>query len=232
MPTKAQEKLAAAIKGLYSSFPAGLKPGFETRVSDLDGGYRRKLALGLRQRERQALPPHDLQIYAYKSRFTMGDSEDFRYFLPRMLELYSGEAEWHRNTAQSLLEIVRGHNLSSWSPAERRALEAYLSALWPVVLACYPWFEPVAEVVVPAAEIVGDPGRFLDGWLTTDSVPALRHLAEFASDPALLGDPSFGPWLRSPGPRESLENAYFRHCAEPFSEDLARAADVLRQCAG
>jgi hypothetical protein len=79
-----REDVAAAVDDLYEVFSRHtLKPHFEDRCSPV--ADRRELARALCGGRLRSLPVNELAQYAFKSLSTMGNEEDFKHFLPRML---------------------------------------------------------------------------------------------------------------------------------------------------
>jgi hypothetical protein len=82
---------------------------------------------------------------------------------------------------------------------------------------------------------------FLEEWRQSDSVAALRHLADmvrgFALDQTRFGggwwdevrtqSQYLREWLGDPATEAILEAAYFRYEREPFADEFATAADWL-----
>lgn len=116
--------LAARIEDLYGAFseyplrrhvegcPCGcIPPGAEAKL------HRRPL---------REMEPDDLERYAYKAMTTWGDVDDFRHFLPRLLELLV-----HRRLIVDT-EIVLGKLTygywEAWPTREQEAVSSFLNA--------------------------------------------------------------------------------------------------------
>lgn len=73
------------------------------------------------------LTPDQLSPYASSVLLTAGDETDFRYFLPRILEISLHERHWWPD-----LEVVLGRlrlaNWHAWSPSERGVLQSLFDA--------------------------------------------------------------------------------------------------------
>ena len=78
--------------------------------------------------ELRELAPAELGHYAFKALTTWGGVRDYKYFLPRILELAEDES------FPCDLEVVLGKfahgGFSAWPEDERAVVEAYLRALW------------------------------------------------------------------------------------------------------
>jgi hypothetical protein len=116
-------QLQSAIEQVYAEFRAA-KP------SDIDGcpccaapqAVCHLLAKDLRQ-----LKAQDLSQYAAAVLVTMGDERDFNYFLPRLLEIATGEDWWP--SPPVLLEKLKLAHWQAW-PEGRRAAVKQVIDLW------------------------------------------------------------------------------------------------------
>lgn len=91
----------------------------------------------LRAHPLHKLPAEAFDPYARKAMTTWGSLEDFKHFLPRMLEIV---ALPHRDHAVLEIEAwvvfgkLRYGQWQRWKPSERAAIDGYLQALWLAVL--------------------------------------------------------------------------------------------------
>jgi hypothetical protein len=142
--------------------------------------------------------------------------------------------------------ILRYANWREWPESEQDAVEAYLIALWQVVLSVEP-FDLVDEAdhhLCAIGQAVDNLEPFLYLWRNNRSMSAIRHLALFVvrDAPSLrrknkLSDSFWGArrpqmkqvidWLLDSATAEMLERAYFEYADEPFADDLAAASDEL-----
>jgi hypothetical protein len=74
----------------------------------------------------------ELGRYLFKAMTTWGTKDDFKHFLPRLLEFYASSSD-----AWLLVDKLRYANWQSWPEPERMAVEKYLSTLWKAELEAY-----------------------------------------------------------------------------------------------
>lgn len=114
-----------AIERLYSVFSAYPHP----RV--LDGCpccTSPQMAQPLVTKPLRALNGQDLEQYAFKALTTWGAVDDYKYFLPRIVELsMSGELLW--DIEMTLGKLAYG-DFPSWSLREREAIEVLIVEAW------------------------------------------------------------------------------------------------------
>jgi hypothetical protein len=81
----------------------------------------------------RVLSAKDLEKYAFKAMSTWGNSQDYRHFLPRLLELQaqSTSKPTYVETAFGKLRYAEWH---TWSNKEQEAIRTYFLALWLDVL--------------------------------------------------------------------------------------------------
>jgi hypothetical protein len=122
--------LASAMATLYEAFEAyPLKERIDTCPHcELDAAERR-----LHIRPLRALTWTDLGTYSFKALTSFGDLDDFKHFLPRLLELYVGD---HRGAPYSLFMLFGKLETAMWTTwpagevaAIRRFVDAWQRAL-------------------------------------------------------------------------------------------------------
>jgi hypothetical protein len=169
------EHRRAAVEGLYAAFghvprparaegcPHCVAPDEDRPL--LDGPVR-------------ALAPYALARYAAKAMSTWGGVEEFRYFLPRLLECAADDAFGHPDPAIVFGKLAAAGR-PAWPAGERAAIEALLTAWWADTLDRYP-AEPGAETVLCCLGAVRtDLTPFLDRWGALTGAAAVRHLRAF-----------------------------------------------------
>lgn len=101
-------------------FPAGME-GCPCCVSD------RHLLL-LRSKPLRQLGDHELSRYAFKAMTTWGTEKDFKYYLPRLMELYvSGRDNFD---ARLLMDKLSYGKWRTWPADEQEIIVAYLLNWW------------------------------------------------------------------------------------------------------
>lgn len=193
--------MAAAIDSLYAAFARVPRPLAIDYCSCcfLPRQERDLLAaVPLRQ-----LPADALRPYAAHVMFTVGGSADFRYFLPRLLEIASGEGfSWP--DLESLVGRLRQAEWTSWQHEERDAVRDFLTALWANALACDPGTEDADTVLYAIGNAEDDLEPYLTEWASALARPATRPTAT-AQLRSLLSD-----GYRSAGSKRRLTNPFWR----------------------
>jgi hypothetical protein len=81
------------------------------------------LSKGLR-----ALTPDELASYASSAFLTVGDVDDYLYFLPRILEITATDPSWWP-TAEVTGRAIQDANPDSWTGSQRSALNQFLESV-------------------------------------------------------------------------------------------------------
>ncbi|MFB9902552.1 hypothetical protein [Allokutzneria oryzae] len=153
----------------------------------------------LRAAPLRVLTSAQLKRFAAKAMTTWGDEDDFRHFLPRLLEL--GDLD-------GLGGKLRHANWSQWPADERAAVDGFLSELWRERLDV-----PLLDEL---AVIYDDIEPFLVVWKEN---PDATKLAAAVPDERLSA-----PWVR-----DALETAFFAadsaEAGREFSDAVRRWED-------
>ncbi|MCP4314533.1 MAG: hypothetical protein GY789_00475 [Hyphomicrobiales bacterium] len=74
----------------------------------------------------------DLAIYAFKAGLTMGNASDFKYFLPRILEVCATDPKWRRSESMDATAFVAMDRLgyADWPHVQQEAIRCFTVALW------------------------------------------------------------------------------------------------------
>jgi hypothetical protein len=132
-----EAKLRESIEELYATFgcyrlPEGWRNNFYIAQ------YTKEEIL--RSTPVRKLTDDDLSIYHWKAMTTWGSVEDFKHFVPRLLELIVPRAERAESYAPRGLEPfmvatkLRYGQWSTWPKRERIAVQDYFMALWSLLL--------------------------------------------------------------------------------------------------
>ena len=172
--------LQVAIDGLYTTFaPYPLKrviEGCPHCISRADSD-------ALHVRALDALTTDDVRRYATKAMTTFGDAEDFKHFLPRLMELLARElitGEVRERLGFS--EEILGGKLAlagyvGWPTAEREAVDHFLEAMWSALLACFPTI-PDAETFLCFLAQFTSLDRYLALWRAARTHSAFAHAVD------------------------------------------------------
>ncbi len=239
--TLAEVTLAEAVEGLYRAFSAhGRRAAITACPCCVHQAEQHTLAaVPLRE-----LAAGELARYAFKAMTTWGEAEDYKHFLPRILELALTPAgrQWPGLELWLIADKLQLAAWPSWPPAEQTAVRDYLDAVWRHVLAQDP-----EESSWRAAEVLPAVGRLLElapllaAWEADSGLAASLQLADFieaagadlASD-GHLDDAWEGvadrarveEWLRALRRGRALEDAFARHLESPAAGRLAAAVDL------
>jgi len=136
----------------------------------------------LHERPRRELSAEDLSYYSFKAMTTFGQAADWKYFLPRILELLAHES-WPTN-----LQIVIGGKLvdagvTTWPEAEQAAVREYFRALWERLLVTHPFHLRAEELLDSLARAQLDVVPLLERWAEAvpDNLAARLQLGEFVA---------------------------------------------------
>lgn len=227
-----------AITALYEAFaryalPASSSYSTHTSISEAD-------VRALRSRPLQELTGRDLGKYAMKALTTWGDEDEFRHYLPRLLELLAVERSW--TDAATLLGRLSTARWRSWPEAEQRAVEEYLAAISSQVVQGALALDLAAFALGVSNAGVGL-APLVNAWKATQGVEPLAQLANLVSleRAALLRDGTVGRhWsedarrelgalLRADDTRRRFEEAFFQMKDPVQSEDVSFALGVLER---
>lgn len=155
------ESLAAANNSLYAAF-AGVPRPSSIDYCQCCFTPRDERAVLTDMPVRQ-LPVEALRPYAANAMFTVGSVADFRYFLPRLLEIACGEGfSWP--DLESVVGRLRLAEWSGWQDQERDAVRNFLAALWANALASGPGEEDVDTVLCAIGNAEDDLKPYLTEW--------------------------------------------------------------------
>lgn len=177
MQTQEQQALQQAIERLYTVFARyslrRVVEGCPHCVYAADNGMLHAAPL-------RALPRENLKKYAWKAMTTWGDVDDFKHFLPRILELlvdddYSFDAEAFGGKFPYA-------EYGAWPEEERLAVESFCLAWWHVLLATFPSKRPVEIYLGMFAQFMDDIRPFLEIVRDTETSSAQRHFTQLCLD--------------------------------------------------
>ena len=217
--------LEETIERLYLVFRKyPLTPGFPLRCSPLG---RRELAASMAATELHALGTETLAVYAFKAITTMGDLDDFKYFLPRMLELYARDPAWQEHLT-NLPAKLAGLVWRTWPEPEPEVLETFFRQLWQTTRTTFPSVIPIQELLDDLLAVGFDLDAVLADWQLLEPATGPRQLAELVLEVDADHRPRLLSWLAGHGVAARLEDAYLEHADDVGAERLAEAADWLR----
>lgn len=139
------------------------------------------------------LTAEQLSQFSLKAMTTWGTEQDFKHFLPRLLEL-----AYLDPTELTWLETLFGKlalaKWQEWPVAERQVIADYLAELWTAMLARpreYEYDDSADSVLCAIGRTEVDLQPFLARWGDDRSQTALDHLCVFIQN-------NYGPMTKSP----------------------------------
>lgn len=242
-------ELREAIENLYRVFQS-----YELRSNTgaCDCHHTPEDETRLHSKPLNKLSASDLQQYAVDAVYLWGTGDDFKYFIPRLLELLA-QSPAHEHDFAHPADIFAKLSYESWCSThwrtwpeiEQNALLEYFRAAWDAALRSTPECPPLDEAsdwLQALAQVEHDLMPYLDYWLNAESVNAHRNLALLITRnglPRRMGafDGYWGghreqwaqlnDWLRRPEVRRKLANAFERWSDLPFASELMDAAVLL-----
>lgn len=173
--TAEEQAVAEAVETLYdvfSVYPLAQKvEGCPCCVSAED-----EAALHIRPLRR--LTGDDLSRYLLKALTTWGDADDFRHFLPRLLEI-AAETRNYDVDMEAITSKLEYAKWQQWPEREQQAVRLYLSALWRFVLTLPPEEVLLDEYLGAIGQAEEDLAHYLKLWQNTVTDAAFTQLAIF-----------------------------------------------------
>jgi hypothetical protein len=176
-----QATLDAALDGVYAAFAGYRRP---TDIDYCGHCVRPGVVEGLlAPTPLREIPAERLLNYTFDVLSTAGSLADFRYFLPRILQLaVTGDFDGHPGWDSVLSKLVLG-DWRGWPAREQEAVTAFLHAWWRTTLTRFPADPDPDELLDSINDVEDDLGPYLRIWedaLTTHA--GASHLLEFVRD--------------------------------------------------
>ncbi|UKB85023.1 hypothetical protein LF887_05180 [Chryseobacterium sp. MEBOG06] len=108
------------------------------------------------------LSAEDLSRYVFKAMTTWGNTDDFKYFLPRIFEILTYEG-FYFSTA-TILGKLEYANFDRWPESERLAIQNFLSEWWKDLIKTKPYFDH--DTFICIYKITGNLDQMLKHWET------------------------------------------------------------------
>lgn len=237
----------ATIRGLYQAFAAYPR---EQSIEICPHCVNRPEPEVLPRIPLERLSCPQLSPFAFRAISTWGTADDYKHFLPRVLELAASPEG--RDWPGLDLGVVAGKldlaGFGGWAGVERQAVTAYLRDVWDAARAEDPdagsW--STEEVLAAAARLLDDPAPFLSAWAADRSRTSVLRLADLlcAARRPMLEDGDLGVrwrgarggdavarWLREPARRAPLAEALARDPGEPDAARLSAGLEALEHLA-
>jgi hypothetical protein len=229
-PGVVNKELEDAIEKLYDIFvryPLSNTEGCPCCVHEKDQRQLRSAPL-------RKLSGDALGRYSGKAMSTWGDADDFRHFLPRMMELLvSDEYIWD---AGHLAEKILYGGWTQWPDDEKEAVRGFWREWWKFMLSEEKEYDDPGKAVQAILKLDPDPGYYLKCWEASSGVNAIIGLASYIIDlvnaekkyrkekrwPAAMVR-----WLKSTAVRNKLEKAFFEYSDRYFAQYISWAHQYL-----
>ena len=150
-------ELKKSIEQLYTTFSSYPFPsaivGCPCCVSDTDKAK-------IHNSQLRELSGDDLSRYAFKAMTTWGDVKDFKYYLPRILELLS-TTDFIVDTFVVLGKLNYG-KWTTWAMEEQAVIKQFLLAWWEDLIKNKNYFDQ--EAFIEIYKLLGTVDELLDKW--------------------------------------------------------------------
>ncbi|MEU6859743.1 hypothetical protein AB0B28_12840 [Glycomyces sp. NPDC046736] len=233
------DPLPAAIDQLYAAFV------FLPRPTTIDWCHHCRsesdVAALLKPTPLREISAQALRPYAAHVLTTIGDVADFRYFLPRILEIASTTGfPWP--DLDLLTDRLHLASWSTWDVEETTAIQALFRALWAKTLATYPSDPDAFTILNAIGNIRIDPAPYLHEWTASLMRPSaaaalldmLRHSplplkrTERSTDPRLHDhEAQIARWVTSPKLRTTVAETFATANTEVLLQTLADIDEEL-----
>jgi len=234
LPPAAFDSALEALYATFSRYDGAHLEGCPHCVSFEENAALRRTPL-------RKLGGEELYHYLFKAMTTWGTEEDFKHFIPRLLEVYASS-----NDAWLLCDKLAYARWRSWPEPEQRAIESYLLARWRAELAengpplpGHALLETMLNLDLDIAPY--DLRTKLEAWRSARSRESIQLLARFVLEHGVelfwpspserwtfwQAEPESAAevraWLLEPATRAHLEATFMAH----GDEEVARAFDWL-----
>ena len=134
----------------------------------------------IHSRPLRELTADDHNHYMFNAMFTWGDEDDFRHFLPRLLELAVADTDWTGDPERVLGFLAYG-KWDTWPKHEQVAIESLVRSVWNAGLTLdHSQFEAdgwLCGIGRAGLDVIS----FIDGWRRLGASSTLGQVAEFLS---------------------------------------------------
>jgi hypothetical protein len=183
-------RLEAAIEQLYDVFARYPKP--QQPSHSPHSKITAEDVRVLREQPLRSLSGRELAKFSMKALTTWGDEDEFRHYLPRLLELVAKQPGW--TDIPTLFGKLQTGRWRAWPRAEQQAIEAFLDALWRSILSGQTARVALAGIALGASNAGIPLAPLVEIWKSAPGVPPVLQLADLISleRDELLRDGSFG----------------------------------------
>ena len=238
--------LRTSIEGLYQTFSVYPLPRYHNPCLHCHTVEQEAKLHSLPLRD---LGAAELRDYMADALLVWGGVTDFKYFLPRMYELYLTvpDPETPMGPPETMLNKFRYAQWRTWPAKEQSAVEIFLHALWAQVLTDPPrpgWGTDCVENWLCAiAQAEDDLTPYLSQWIDDE-----RPSASFALSSMLLSSAVVRPgtrgrngfwdgrdeqyaqvqcWIKTPAVLQKLQRARETSIGSPAESEFEAAVQIL-----
>ena len=169
------DKLTIAIEELYATFAVyplkSTMDGCPCCVSNADKEI-------IHSKQLRALDGDDLSRYAFKAMTTWGDTDDFKHYLPRILELLA-TTDFIVDTFVVLGKLTYG-NWRSWLANEQTAIETFVYAWWGHLIRSKTYFD--REAFIEINKLTNNIDKLLQLWAISFDDSSFANYVELVHD--------------------------------------------------
>ncbi|QEE27015.1 hypothetical protein FTW19_02720 [Terriglobus albidus] len=176
-------ELQGAIDRLYKVFAV---VGRLSAMEFCPCGCTKAEAIGaLLHRDIASIEFASLADYSFSAMTTQGGVQDFKYFLPRLLQGIATEE--YRYNPEVLFGKLRYANFLSWPPAEIDAVRSFMEQLWKLAIQTYPvhhalpGFPEIETLLSSIAQTGVAISPYLLLWSEAATVDATKNLLHFVT---------------------------------------------------
>lgn len=163
--------LPAAIANLYATFAQyPLRATMEGCPCCVFAEDQAKLSA----KALKVLETEDISHYAWKAMSTWGDVEDFKHFLPRLLELIATTGIAYGSSV--VLRKLAYAKWDEWTPVEKEAICSFLLSWWTDLVTTK---ERVQSDFTDLCQLFGDAGPLLKCWDIDFANYSFRNLVTY-----------------------------------------------------
>jgi hypothetical protein len=213
---------------VFSKYPGNPYMDGSPLYKDLENWNRLLYSKPLKE-----LSAGDLSEFAARAMTTWGEVNDYKHFLPRILELTA------LYDSPGIIEIIfnkleYGH-FKEWDKYENEAIQEYMLAFWKEILKdpTKNAEELFVEYFWVCARFYSNFSELLHLWELDMGKASTKHLAYFIFDQSAFlfshknDNPELKNWLLSDKIIHRLEAAFYQYAQEPLGETISWAEKIL-----
>lgn len=211
----------------------------------------------LRASTLEKIPYEAFDRYMWKAMTTWGSIDDFKHFLPRLVELHAPGGPGSTIDEWIVFRKMAYGGFASWPTKERNAVHTFNLAVWRYLLVTPDCFDTddymnghrLRDWIDSVCAVESTVKPFTDAWdadlrdrhthlLAVKSIAAVvcgwmfelmrkDRLFTLSSEDHATQEAELIDWLTAPRTLALLEDEYFKHQQKPFAPLLSRANELL-----